>query len=74
MIVYTKPQCPNCEIVRGHLALRGILFTTVCLDTPKNVAAFKEKYPGARSAPYVTFDDGTPIGAFAKFKEYLRTI
>ena len=74
MIVYSKPNCPNCDIVKSHCALRGIAFTEVSLDSPEKIEQFKAQHPTVRAVPFVTHDDGTVIGGFAKFKEHLRTL
>ena len=74
MNIYSKPNCPNCEIVKSQCALRGIAFTEIVLDSEDKIKMFKALHANVRAVPFVTHDDGTVIGGFSKFKEYLRTL
>lgn len=71
--IYTKLNCPNCDIVKGHCALRGISYIEIHIDNPEAIKEFKEKFPNARALPFVCDDNGV-IGGFSAFKEWLKCV
>jgi glutaredoxin len=71
--IYSKANCPNCEIAKQHCALRGIKYTEVVLDDEEKMKAFKAIYPTVRAVPYVIAEDGSVIGGFSAFKTWLHS-
>ena len=68
--IYSKDHCPNCEIAHAQALLYGVRVEIVKL-TPETIPAFKEKYPMARSTPFVVKDDEV-IGGLDKWKKWLK--
>ena len=71
--IYSKVNCPNCDIAKQHCALRGIKYSEVILDNEEKMKAFKELYPTVRAVPYVIAEDGSVIGGFSAFKTWLHS-
>lgn len=72
MIIYSRLQCPNCEIAKVAAMVRGIKFTEALLDTPEKIEQFKKDYPKAKSVPYVISESGDVIGGLTAFKKWLH--
>lgn len=69
LTVYTKPNCPNCVILKNLLAAKGVEYSTVELDFGQqstnqlmSVEAFKAQNPGVNMMPFFTCEgeDGGP--------------
>jgi len=74
IIIYSKPNCPNCDIAKMQAMLRGVPFEEHCLDTQEKIASFLELYPGVRAVPFVTTKDGQRIGGLSSFKSFLHNL
>lgn len=69
--IYTKPDCPNCQIVEQHCMIRGLSYIKINLNTPEALAEFKTQYPTVRAVPFILDDSGV-IGGITAFKTWLR--
>lgn len=56
--IYTKSRCPGCTITKRELALRGVAFTEVNMETDPAALAYV-KTLGHQQAPVVVLGDGT---------------
>ena len=74
IIIYSKPNCPNCDIAKAQAMIRGVKFEERCLDTQEKIASFLELYPGVRAVPFATHSDGSKIGGLSAFKNFLNEI
>lgn len=61
-IIYTRPVCPACYILKAKLTREGVPFeaiTVIDLNEPRPPGAyierwdFEQKHPGVRSFPFV---------------------
>lgn len=62
-IVYSKPNCPNCDRTKRLLDKHNIPFKVVDLSTDAEALA-KVKAAGFMAAPVVTTDDGDAWSGF----------
>ncbi len=69
--IYTKPNCPNCDIAKAKALLGGHSYIEINLNTPEALAEFKAQYPSVRAVPYVLSDSGV-IGGLTAFKAWLK--
>lgn len=63
MIVYTKPNCPNCDQLKQYLINKSIPYTLIEIDfgqTTDNqtisIEEFKAQYPFVGAMPYWVSD------------------
>lgn len=68
LTVYSKPNCPNCVILKDRLDQKSVDYTTIELDfgqTTQNelitVIDFKTKFPGITSMPFFVHEDGAGV-------------
>ena len=73
MIVYTKPDCPNCIQLKQYLANKSIPYKTIELDFGQEtdnelitIEEFKSQYPTVSAMPLWTH--GTETGGLAMAK------
>jgi glutaredoxin len=59
LIIYTKPNCPNCEILKTRLNSKNVEFEVIELNFGQEtqnqlmeVIDFKSKFPGITSMPF----------------------
>lgn len=58
VIVYTKSNCPNCEMVKNLLNTHKVAFDTVSIEDEAERNAFFEKCgPSVRQMPQVFIND-----------------
>ena len=70
IVVYTKPNCPECVKAKGILNLRAIPFREIAIGSEITRDQLMEQFPGVKMAPVITID-GTFIGGFSKLVEWL---
>lgn len=59
--VYTKDNCPQCDIVKAMLTQKQLSFTALKIGADITLEAFKQEYPQVRALPYI-LSSGKPIG------------
>lgn len=69
--IYTKDDCPYCQMAKTSLALKQIQFTEQKLNTHFTREQILEKFPTAKSFPIIVLD-GFYIGGYNQLKEYLE--
>ena len=65
--IYSKPQCPYCDMAKALAEREGHDLTVKMLDVDFDREVLMETFPGARTFPQIVVD-GTSIGGFTEFK------
>ena len=65
--IYSKPQCPYCDMAKRLAEQKGYELTYKMLDEDFDREALMETFPGARTFPQIIVD-GEKIGGFTEFK------
>jgi len=71
-IIYTKPECPNCDKAIGMLQLAGKMFKVFDVGVDISVEHFKVHNPDIRTMPYVVTDRGEGITSVIRLAEHLK--
>lgn len=81
-VVYSKPNCPQCDVAKTLLKSHNIYFREVSIDVGQALAAGQEKiaisdlktrYPNVRSAPVIAHLTGEYVGSLSDLKSLLLT-
>ena len=72
IVIYGKPQCPECEKAKMFCETQGLEYVYKTLGTDYTKEQLIEQFPGARAVPQITVNDA-PIGTFKMFLEYLES-
>lgn len=79
-VVYSKPNCPQCDVAKTLLKSHNIYFREVSIDVGQTLSADQEKiaiadlknrYPNVRSAPVIARLSGEYIGSLSDLKSLL---
>ena len=65
--IYSKPQCPYCDMAKRLAEQKGYELTYKMLDEDFDRETLMETFPGARTFPQIIVD-GNKIGGFTEFK------
>jgi glutaredoxin 3 len=65
--IYSKPQCPYCDMAKALSEREGHDLTVKMLDEDFNRETLMETFPGARTFPQIIVD-GNKIGGYTEFK------
>jgi glutaredoxin 3 len=66
--IYSKPQCPYCDMAKNLAEREGYDLTYKMLDEDFDREALMETFPGARTFPQIIVD-GKKIGGYTEFKQ-----
>ena len=66
--IYSKPQCPYCDMAKALAEREGHDLTVKMLDEDFDRQALMETFPGARTFPQIIVD-GEKIGGYQEFKQ-----
>lgn len=69
-IVWSKPQCPNCDQAKALLASKGIAVEERKIGNGYTREDLLEAVPTARAVPQIFLDDQL-IGGFSELKKHL---
>jgi glutaredoxin len=69
--IYTKEDCPYCQMAKTTLASKSVQFTEQTLYKDFTREHILEKFPSAKSFPIIVVD-GFYIGGYNQLKEYLE--
>jgi ribonucleoside-diphosphate reductase alpha chain len=72
-IIYGKPNCPNCEMAKNFLNLKGVPFEYIDITEINKTAAEVTGRSDVKSLPQI-YIDGKYIGGFDKLYEHFKTI
>tara|TARA_B100000902_G_scaffold395541_1_gene454350 strand:+ start:1067 stop:1297 length:231 start_codon:yes stop_codon:yes gene_type:complete len=65
--IYSKPQCPYCDMAKNLAEQKGYDLTVKMLDEDFDREALMEVFPTARTFPQIIVD-GEKIGGYTEFK------
>jgi|TARA_B110000285_G_scaffold228729_1_gene292174 glutaredoxin 3 len=65
--IYSKPQCPYCDMAKRLAEQKGYELTYKMLDEDFDRETLMETFPGARTFPQIIVD-GEKIGGYTEFK------
>lgn len=65
--IYSKPQCPYCDMAKRLAEQKGFDLTYKMLNEDFDREALMETFPGARTFPQIIVD-GEKIGGYTEFK------
>ncbi len=72
IIMYSKPECPNCDKAVSMLQLAGRQFRTVDVGVDMTVEHFKQQFPEIRMMPFFVTNKGQYITTLIRLGEYLK--
>ena len=70
-IVWSKPDCPNCDTAKTLLTNKGYEIEERKLGFGWNREQLFDAVPNARSVPQI-FLEGTYLGGFVELQKYLK--
>lgn len=79
--VYSKPNCPQCEMAKAYISNRGLKYKEITLDVGQHKFEHNEyitrdelllKVPGAKTMPQI-FKDGEHLGGYKELMGLLKT-
>lgn len=73
VIVYSKSNCPQCDIAKEFLDSRQIEYTSLSLDDETIRNKFKSENPNVRSVPYILINGG-PIAGVEGLKQWYEKV
>ena len=65
--IYSKPQCPYCDMAKRLAEQKGYELTYKMLDEDFDRETLMETFPGAITFPQIIVD-GEKIGGYTEFK------
>lgn len=69
VVIYTRPNCYFCDATKNYLQQKGIDYTSVMIGEDISREDFLEKYPQARTAPWIVIDEEA-IGGWDNLQHY----
>ena len=66
--IYSKPQCPYCDMAKALAEREDPDLTVKMLDVDFDREVLMETFPGARTFPQIIVD-GDKIGGYQEFKK-----
>lgn len=71
IVVYSRPNCPACDVAKNMLKAANRPFTEKDISDPEILKELKTLVPAVRSVPVVVID-GKPMG-FLSFKALMNS-
>mgnify|MGYP001177225906 FL=1 len=71
--IYSKPQCPYCDMAKRLAEQKGYELTYKMLDEDFDRETLMETFPGARTFPQIIVD-GDKIGGYTEFKALVDSL
>ena len=71
--IYSKPQCPYCDMAKNLAEREGYDLTYKMLDEDFDRETLMETFPGARTFPQIIVD-GNKIGGYQEFKQLVDEV
>ena len=69
--IYSKPQCPYCDMAKNLAEQKGYDLTYKMLDQDFNREQLMEVFPTARTFPQIIVD-GEKIGGFTEYNALVK--
>lgn len=74
IVIYSKPNCPNCDSAKKLLESKGLRHITINVqEHPAAFATLLESYPDARQMPQI-FIQGQRVGGLAGLQAALKQL
>ncbi len=70
IIVYSKPNCPQCEVAKNMLKKSNRDFTEIVLEKDITREDFIAQFPTVRQMPLIT-ENGAVVGGVRELAPYL---
>ena len=71
--IYSKPQCPYCDMAKRLAEQKDYELTYKMLDEDFDRESLMETFPGARTFPQIIVD-GDKIGGYTEFKALVDSL
>ena len=71
--IYSKPQCPYCDMAKRLAEQKGYDLSYKMLDEDFDRDTLMETFPGARTFPQIIVD-GDKIGGYTEFKALVDSL
>ena len=71
IVVYSKDNCSQCDVVKMYLDMKSKSYLLKKLDVDFTTEQVKEQFPSVRSYPIVVIDD-IYIGGYNELKEKIE--
>ena len=71
--IYSKPQCPYCDMAKNLAEQKEYDLTVKMLDVDFDREKLMETFPGARTFPQIIVD-GEKIGGYQEFKKIVDEV
>jgi len=71
--IYSKPQCPYCDMAKNLAEKNGYDLTVKMLDEDFDRETLMETFPSARTFPQIIVDD-EKIGGYTEFKSLVDNL
>tara|TARA_A100001391_G_scaffold79310_1_gene51456 strand:- start:98 stop:328 length:231 start_codon:yes stop_codon:yes gene_type:complete len=71
--IYSKPQCPYCDMAKRLAEQKGYDLTYKMLDEDFDRETLMETFPGARTFPQIIVNDDK-IGGYQEFKALVDSL
>jgi glutaredoxin 3 len=72
IIVYSKPNCPQCDIAKNILKNSSLDYTEIVLGEGISREDFISSFPTVRQMPLIV-EDGYQIGGVVELRKYLQS-
>jgi glutaredoxin 3 len=69
--IYSKPQCPYCDMAKNLAERAGYDLTYKMLDEDFDRETLMETFPGARTFPQIIVD-GEKIGGYMDYEKFVK--
>lgn len=70
--VYTKQNCPYCDMAKNLLESKGIPFETQMIGVDISRDEILLKFPSMRTVPIIVDDNGELIGGYDNLSEKVK--
>ena len=70
--VYSKPNCPYCDMAKNLLESKGIAFETQMIGVDISRDEILLKFPSMRTVPIIVDDNGELIGGYDNLSEKVK--
>ena len=70
VVIYSKPQCPYCDMAKRLAEQKELGLTYKMLDEDFSREELMETFPGARTFPQIIVN-GDKIGGYQEFKKLI---
>lgn len=70
MIVYSKPNCPQCLKAKQLLSSKEEEYSEIVIGRDIEREEFMSTFPNVKSVPFITLGEGNHIGGYQDLENY----